>query len=82
MEQIRSWEADSSSLVKKFPQFMKPKGVHNSPPLTPALCDSNPVHTLPFYPSTIYFNIIHSSIPYIFLVMFPSGFQPKTCYAT
>jgi hypothetical protein len=33
------------------------------------LYDTNPVHTLPFYPSKIYFSIIHSSTPHVFLVV-------------
>lgn len=53
MEQSFHWEADSSSTGQEIPQFLRnPKvylHVQKNPPLDSALCQMNPIHTLPSY---------------------------------
>jgi len=62
MKRSPSWEADSLSLVKKFPAFYGNLKfhfrVHNIPPLVPTLSQMNPVHNFPPYLPKIHSNII------------------------
>jgi hypothetical protein len=62
MEPISSWEAASRSATREFPSISRNTKVHyrvnRSPPLTPILSQTNPVHITPAYFSKISFNII------------------------
>jgi hypothetical protein len=59
-----SWEAANCAANQEFPSILRnPKvhhRVHKSPSLVPILSQIDPVHTIPFYLSKIYFNIIFS----------------------
>jgi hypothetical protein len=54
---------------------------HKSSPMVPILSQINPVHTTPFYFSTIHFNIIIHLRLYLPIGLFNSGFPTKTLYA-
>jgi hypothetical protein len=58
-----SWEAANCAATQELPSILRnPKvhhRVHKSPPLVSILSQILPVHTIPFYLSKIYFNIVH-----------------------
>jgi hypothetical protein len=58
-----SWEAANCAATQELPSNLwNPKflyRVHKSPPLAPILNQIDLVHTIPFYLSKIYFNIVH-----------------------
>jgi hypothetical protein len=56
-----SWEAANCAAIQELPSILcNPKvhyRVHKSPPMVPILSQIDPIHTIPFYLSKIYFNI-------------------------
>jgi hypothetical protein len=58
-----SWETANCAATQELPNILRnPKVhhcVHKSPPLVPILSQIDPVHTIPFYLSKNYFNIVH-----------------------
>jgi hypothetical protein len=63
MELSPSWEAANSEATPELPSILwNPKvhyHAHKSPPLVPPLSHIDPVYTIPFHLSKIYFNIVH-----------------------
>jgi hypothetical protein len=63
-ELIPTLEAANCAATQELPSILwNPKvhhRVHKSPPLVPILSQIDPVRTIPFYLSKIYFNTVHS----------------------
>jgi hypothetical protein len=76
MELSPSWEAANCVVSQVFSRNLwNPEvyyRVHDRHPLVPILSQINPVHTIPFHISKIYFNIIHTTP-----LVLPSGFLPS-----
>jgi hypothetical protein len=82
MELSPSWEATSCAATQELPSILwNPKvhyRVHKGLPLVPILIQINPIHSTPFYFSTIHFTDLCLGLP---SGLFPSGLPTNILYA-
>ena len=80
MEQIPTWEANSSSAREESPCLLCNQKIyyhiHMSPPPVPILIQINPVHASPFHFLNIHLNIILPSTPRSFKWSFTKRCAP------